>query len=286
MSTLTPPATETSGRAAEPAPRLVDLLAAEWIKMRSIRSTYWVLALSALAAIAININAIHSDFHYLDQPHTAAGLRPFRYDPLHHSLSVVSVDLMTLASASFGAITVFGEYATGMIRTTFSAVPDRLAVMAAKVITVTAITFVLGLIVSTTSFFVTNAMLESRHVGLSINDAGCLRAVAAFAVVVPVCALVGMAFGAVLRHATASITGLVALLFLVPLLFGGDRYKLVKETGDYLPLNAENRLALNPHSATTLGKYPGTITGAWIALAVWATVALIVAIVVVRRRDV
>lgn len=288
MSTLTLSGARPSEGAAEPAPRFVDLLVAEWIKMRSLRSTYWVLALSAVVAIAINVNAVHSDLTYIDRPHPVVpGLPPFKYDPLFHGLNNIAADLMALAAASFGAITIFGEYATGMIRTTLAAVPDRRAVITAKVTVVTAITLVLGVIVSTTSFFTTNAMLASRHVGLSINDPGCLRAVLAYGLIVPVCALIGTAFGAVLRHATASIVAVVGLLFIVPMLFGGDRYKLLKEIGDYLPLPAESRLALNPnYPYTSLGQYPGTITGSWIALAAWALVSVIVAVVVVRRRDV
>ncbi|MBT2406200.1 MULTISPECIES: hypothetical protein [unclassified Streptomyces] len=128
-------------------------------------------------------------------------------------------------------------------------------------------------------------MLASRHVGLSINDPGCLRAVAAYALIVPVCALIGMAFGAVLRHATASIVAVVGLLFIVPMLFGGDRYRLLKEVGNHLPLHAEARLALNPNAYTDLGEYPGTITGSWIALVAWALLSVTVAVVAVRRRD-
>jgi hypothetical protein len=287
MSTVTLSGARPVGHSDEPAPRFVDLLAAEWIKMRSLRSTYWVLALSAVVAIAINVNAVHADLTYIDHPPPPApGFPPFTYDPLWHGLNSIAADLMALAAASFGAITVFGEYATGMIRTTLAAVPDRRAVITAKVAVVTAITLVLGAIVSTTSFFTTNAMLASRHVGLSINDPGCLRAVAAYGLIVPVCALIGMAFGSVLRHATASIVAAVGLLFIVPMLFGGDRYKLLKEIGDYLPLHAESRLALNPHSYSSLGKYPGTITGSWIALAAWALFSVIVTVVVVRRRDV
>jgi hypothetical protein len=287
MSTLTIVGNATSNRAPEPRARLVDLLASEWIKMRSLRSTYWVLTLSAVVAIAININAVRSDLPYIDRPHPVLpGFPPFRYDPLFHGLNGISADLMALAAASFGAITVFGEYATEMIRTTFAAVPDRRAVIMAKVALVTAITLVLGAVVSTASFFTTNAMLASRHVGLSIHDPGCTRAVAAYALIVPVCALIGMAFGAVLRHATASITAAVGMLLILPMLFGGDRYKLLKEIGDYLPLHAASRLTLNPNSYTDLGKYPGTITGSWIALTAWALISVIVAVVVVQHRDV
>jgi hypothetical protein len=277
---------ETAG-AAEPRPRFIDLVAAEWIKMRSLRSTYWVLVLSALVAIVINVNAVHTDFPYIDHHRPPLpGEPPWSYDPLFHCLNEISGDLMMLAAASIGAITVFGEYATGMVRTTFTAVPDRGGVMAAKVVVVTVVTFLLGAVVSTASFFTGNAMLASRHVGLSIGDAGCGRAVAAHALIVPVSALIGMAVGAALRLATASIVGVVTWLFLVPLLFGGDRYKLLREIGDILPANAESRLTINPHGHTSMGKYPPTITGSWIALGAWAVVSVIVALVVVRRRDV
>lgn len=53
-----------------------------------------------------------------------------------------------------------------------------------------------------------------------------------------------------------------------------------------LPANAEDRLTINPHGHTTMGTYPPTVTGSWIALGAWAVVSLIVALVVVRRRDV
>lgn len=274
-------------RGTGPAAGFTDLLAAEWIKTRSLRSTHWVLALSALVAIAINVNAVHSDLPFIDRPHAPLPDRPsFAYDPLFHGLGDIAVAVMALAAATFGAITVFGEYATGMIRTTLAAVPDRRAVITAKVALVTALTLVLGASVSVTSFFTTNAMLSSRHVGLSIHDPGALRAVVAYALVAPVCGLIGLAFGAVLRHATASVVAVVGVLFIVPMLFGGERYRFLKEIGNHLPLAAQDRLTLNPESYTSLGAYPATITGSWIALAAWALGSVAVAVTTVRRRDV
>lgn len=270
---------------AEPAARFTDLLAAEWIKLRSLRSTYWVLALSVVVAVVINVNAVHSDFPYIDQP-LRPGEHPYRYDPIDHGLNDIGAYLMMLAAASIGAISVFGEYATGMVRTTFAAVPARGAVVAAKVAVIGAVTLVLGVTVSTASFFLTNAMLSSRHVGLSIGDPGALRCVAAYALIVPVCGLIGIAFGAVLRHATASIVGIVALLFIVPLLFGGTRYEVLTRIGHCLPSSAEERLVVNPESMTTFGRYPAAIGTSWIVLAAWAAVSVAVAVTVVRKRDV
>ncbi|WP_328463175.1 ABC transporter permease [Streptomyces sp. NBC_00448] len=270
-----------------PRPRFTDLVAAEWIKLRSLRSTYWVLASCVVVAVVVNLNAVRSDFTYIDHPPPPMpGRGPVTYDPIFHGLNQISADLVMLAAAVVGAITVFGEYATGMVRTTFAAVPDRRAVALAKLVVVTAVTLVMGTTVSTVSFFGSNAMLASRHVGLSITDPGCVRCVAAYALIAPVCALLGMALGAVFRHATASVVAVVALLFLVPLLFGGDRYKLLRQIGNTLPGDAQSRLVANPAAPIDFGKYPASVHGSWIALAAWAVVSGVVAVVVIRRRDV
>ncbi|MEU8513703.1 ABC transporter permease [Kitasatospora sp. NPDC048722] len=270
-----------------PLPRFTDLLAAEWIKLRSLRSTYWVLALAALVAIVVNVNAVHTDLTYIDHPPARMpGMPAYRYDPLYHGLGSISSALTAVAAGSLGAITVFGEYTTGLIRTTFAAVPDRRGVIGAKVLLIGGITALAGVVVSAVSFFATNAMLASRHVGLSIADDGCLRAVLGYAAIVPVCALIGMALGAALRHATASIVSLVMLLFILPMMFGGDRYRWLKEIGTHLPLATVQRLSINPDSTTTMGKYAPSVLDSWITMGVWGVAAVAVTVVLVRRRDV
>lgn len=288
MSTLAPSRSLPRSLPGEPAPRFVDLLAAEWIKLRSLRSTYWVLALAALVAIGVNLNAVHSDLTYIDNPPALAPGAPGRhtYDPLWHGLNSIASDVITIAAGSLGAITVFGEYTTGLIRNTFAAVPDRRGVIGAKVLLIAGITTLAGLAVSFASFLATNAMLSSRHVGLSLADDGCLRAVLGYALIVPTCALIGMALGALLRHATASIVSLVLMLFILPMMFGGDRYPWLKRIGDHLPLRTVARLTINPHSTATMGLNPPSVLDAWITMGAWAVVAAVVAMVVVRRRDV
>ncbi|GAA2138303.1 ABC transporter permease subunit [Kitasatospora kazusensis] len=271
---------------AEPRPRFVDLCAAEWIKLRSLRSTTGVLTLSVLAVIAINANAVHSDFPYIDSPHPPVpGWPPYRYDALFHGLGFVPANLFMITTGSIGAITIFGEYSSGMIRTTFAAVPDRRSVVAAKVVVVTALMLVAGTAASAGSFFLTNAMLSSRHVGLSIGDPACLRAVVAYALIAPVSALIGLGLGALIRQATATVVALVGVLLLAPLLFQGDRYRWVKEIGNALPRDAMIRLTFNPHSNTSLGKYAATVTESWIVFGAWSLASVVLALVLVHRRD-
>ena len=295
MSTLTAVSQTpvSAGMANEPKARFRDLCRMEWIKVASLRSTWFVLLLAAAATIFINLNGVRSDLQYLDNDlaHPTA-ITPdghvwhFVYDPLRRSLSEIAVQLMMLGGAAIGALTMFGEFSTGQVRTTFAAVPKRGGVVAAKIAVLCTITTILAFIVALISFLGGQAMVASRHVGLSIGDHDAQRAIAAYTLVVPVCALVGMLFGALIRNATASIVAVVAFLFLVPAFFGGDKYRWVAEVRHLFPGNAEQTLAFwgkDPYMNN--GRWPASHTHSWLVLAGWAVVSVVVALVVVKKRD-
>jgi hypothetical protein len=102
--------------------RARDLLASEWTKLRSIRSTYLVLLGSAAVAVAVGIfSAATVKTSKLDWA---------TFDPVQTSLAGLLV--VQLAFGVFGALVITSEHATGTIRTTFAAVPRRRAVLAAK----------------------------------------------------------------------------------------------------------------------------------------------------------
>ena len=83
------------------------------------------------------------------------------------------------------------EYGSGLIRTTFTAVPRRRAVLAAKAAVTGAAALVVGEILAFACFFLTQAILSGRHGGLSLAHPGALRAVLAAGFVLAACALVG-----------------------------------------------------------------------------------------------
>ncbi|MFD3824353.1 ABC transporter permease [Streptomyces sp. NPDC058625] len=287
---MTPVLDEAPARLPVRVPaRFRHLLAAEWIKLWSLRSTYWVLGVGALTVIGINVNSAASNADRLaHQTLRRPGFpdRPeFLFDPLTTAFVDPAWQLFMIIAATVGAIAVFGEYSSGLIRTTFAAVPDRQAVIAAKVTVVSVVMLAFGMLVSGTSFGVTQMLLRD-YGGLSLGDPGGLRAVAAAALLAPLCALVGMAVGAAVRHAAGSVVTVIALLLLVPALFQGERFRWVKEVGNAMPLSAWERLVTNPERAHYLGKYPLTVTEAWIVYGTWATAAVAIAVLMVRRRDV
>ncbi|MFJ9904102.1 ABC transporter permease [Streptomyces sp. NPDC101152] len=272
---------------ALPAARFSDLLAAEWLKLRSLRSTYWALGAGALVLIAFNANAARAD--YVNYPHYGGPIhRDFVYWALRDAFTEGAALMMVLACASIGAITVVGEYATGLIRTTFAAVPDRRALMAAKVVVVTAVMTLYGALVAGVSFAASQAILDGRGVGVSIGYPGAWRVVAASALLAPVSALVGMGVGALIRHSATTMVLTTLVLLLLPS-FVTETYHWTACVRNALPFNAWVRLVdigYGTHPFTLVSKYPTTAGGAWVVFGAWAAVSAVIAVVAVDRRDV
>ncbi|MEU9704301.1 ABC transporter permease [Streptomyces sp. NPDC047981] len=293
MTTGTLSEPKARATAVDSPARFRDLLTAEWIKLFSLRSTYWVLGLAPLAVIGINVNSARTNAERLAQqpelpPAPPPGM-PAKPEMLFDPLAAAFVDpawqLLMVVAGSVGALAVFGEYTTGLIRTTFAAVPARRAVMSAKAIVMAAVMLVLGTAVAGASFGATQAILRDHH-GLSLGDPGALRAVVASALLAPLCALVGMALGALVRHAAGTVVAVVGVLLLLPSLFLGETYRWVKEIGNAMPLTAWRALVENPARDYGVEKYPVSVTEAWTVFGAWSLVAAVVTVAVVHRRDV
>ncbi|MEU4269296.1 ABC transporter permease [Streptomyces sp. NPDC026092] len=279
LATVRPSAEVAIG---EPRPRFRDLLAAEWIKLWSLRSTPWSLLLTELVVLAFNVGTAYDHYRYwptFDPEHQALFVadRMALWDAFNGNAALV----VMLAFAAFGSMTVVGEYSSGMIRTTFAAVPARRAVMAAKVVVVATVTTAVGAIVAASSFAATQGILSARGAGFPITEPGALRLVVASALLAPVSALVGMAIGAVLRRSGATIVTSVVVLLLVPAVITEQRYwsAVVSHT---LPYGAWERLVqAGPYEVP----FPWSPGGAWCVYGAWALVAAVVTVTAVHRRD-
>ncbi|MEU4773402.1 ABC transporter permease subunit [Micromonospora sp. NPDC023644] len=265
--------------------RFRDLLAAEWIKLWSLRSTRWTLPLVFLFVIGTSVNASLAD--HRNWPTYPEGRRElFRlYGPVRDAFPEAGYLLLILASATVGALTIVGEHQSGLIRATFAAVPARRAVVAAKAAVLTAVMLVLGTATAATAFWVSQAILADRDAGWSIGEPGVLRAVAASAVLVPVCALVGMGLGALTRHAAAAVATATTVLLLAPMLVDSDEHRWIAEAHNALPLTAWLRLIEVHPDVLNPDPYPATVTGAWLTLAAWSLTATLTAITLTHRRD-
>ena len=121
----------------------VRVLRSEWVKLRSLRST----ALTLLAAVVVMV-ALGWLFGWGTERQWSE-LRPDEraaFSPVDTTLA--GYYLAQLAVGVLGVLLVTGEYATGMVKATFGAVPRRLPVLWAKAVLYAVVTFALMLAAS------------------------------------------------------------------------------------------------------------------------------------------
>ncbi|WP_086831423.1 ABC transporter permease subunit [Streptomyces sp. NRRL B-24572] len=282
MTTLDLPVTAVPS-VTEPRARFRDLVGSEWLKLWSLRSTGWSLLLGTLAVVAFNVGTAWDHYRYWFQ-YDAASRAEFEANgmALRDAFTYNSVLVLILASAAMGAVAVVGEYSSGLIRTTFTAVPARGSLMAAKVLVVAVVQVLFGAVVAFGSFWATQAVLSARGAGLALTHPGALGVVVAAALLAPVCAVVGMAVGALLRKSAASIVGTFVLLLLLPAVLT-DRRHLSAVLAHATPLHAWQRLADAGPPAEEL--FPWSAGGAWLVYALWPLAGAVVTVLAVRGRD-
>ncbi len=190
-------------------PGLAETMRSEFIKIGSVRSTYWTLIVEALAAIAfaaLNCSGIVS--HHSWGP---------EFNPAHAALNG-QVGIGELIIVVLGALVITSEYSTGMIRTSLTVMPRRAALYAAKALVFTAVSLAVSLLTSLAAFFTGQAILSSKHINTTLAQPYALRAVLLSAAVVTVFGLLAYGAGAIIRNTAGAITAMLGVIFLIPLL--------------------------------------------------------------------
>ncbi|MER5905669.1 ABC transporter permease [Streptomyces mirabilis] len=172
-------------------------LTSEWTKIKSVRSTLWTLGIFLLLVVGIGflVAAQTQDADFGDVPYTI---------PAFFGLILGQICLITL-----GVLVVSSEYGTGMIRTTFTASPQRHRVLSAKLI----IFFAVAFAVSVFSIGLVGLMTSAMHSGSSNVSWG--GTVVKGALYVSLLGVLSLAVGSMLRHSAGAITTMLGVV-LVP----------------------------------------------------------------------
>jgi len=255
--------------------RARDVLASEWIKLRSLRSTYLVLLFAAVAAMGIGYLVAHADATHW--PTMSAAARA-AFDPVDDTFS--GLGLAQLAFGALGVLAISSEYTTGLIRTTFAAVPRRRAVIAAKAAVVGVVTLLAGELIAFATFFTGQWALSAQHLDVTLAHPGALRGVLAAGFYLAVTAWVGIGLGAVIRHTAGAITAMVGVVFLLPTVIGALPTPWDTRIGRFtMNQAAQQMIAQHPHA----GYF--SAGPSFLIVAAYAAVALAAAAVVITRRD-
>jgi ABC-2 type transport system permease protein len=247
----------------------------EFTKLRSLRSTRWALLATLLFTIGIGILAC--TVFAARWPQLSLSDRA-RFHPLRTSLA--GVNLAQLSIGVLGVLVISGEYTTGMIRSTFAAVPKRLPVLWAKAAVFAAVTLALTLPAVLIVFFAGQSILSSQHIQIAFSHPGVARAVIGAALFLTVMGVFGLGIGAIVRHTAGGIVTLVGILFVLPPILGLLPSSWSNAINPYLPSSAADALWTITPEAHTLSPWAG-----FALFCGYAAVALAIAAILLVRRD-
>lgn len=256
---------------------LTRVIKAEWIKLRTLRSSWTMLAAVLLTIVGFGAIAAASTTGAVQGPDDGGG-GPGGGDALSTVLSgsMLAVVLVGVMGVLIGA----REYASGVIRSYLAAVPSRLPVLWAKVVAFLVAVVPVVLVGVFGAFVVGMAVLEAGDATtVAWSDPGTARVVLGTAAYVVGMGLIGLALGMILRSTAGAISALLAGVLVLPTLAGA----LLPDSWDgllkYLPSDAASAFT---STVPTDGLSAGT--GA-LVFAAWIVVALAGAAVALTRRD-
>ena len=253
--------------------RFHRILHSEWIKLWSLRSTYWLVlaALLAMVVIAVVLGAMSRTGMEGGDPDGRAALE-------------MGYSFAQLAVAVLGVLIITGEYTTGTIRPTFAAVPTRLPVLFAKAILVGGVSFVTGVLGVALAYAVSSPLFDPATAA-DLSDPDVQRIFWGTGLYLAAVAMFGLGIGAVIRNTAGAVTAVLGTPFILStvwqLLMTDANW--FTTTYPYLPFVAGERIVL---PAATAGE--AQLPAPWTALAVfmiYVVIAYVVAAILLRRKD-
>ena len=281
-STLTSPKTTSphdSLPGADAHLTFARVVRSEWIKFRTLRSTIWTLAitLALMVGIAALLSAVGAS-----QSDGASG------DGSSIVVITVATTMAQLAVTILGVLVVTGEYSTGMIRSTLTAVPRRLPALWAKGVVLAVSIFVVSSVAVAISLAVMQLILGAKRKAPDLGNSDTVRVLVGVPLYLTAIALFSFAIGAVLRHSAAALATVLGLLLVIEnlFLFPWRPFQLISP---FLPGTAGSKIftpqgQIDLMSRGTVGAVFGPWQGYGVLLA-WVLVLLTVAAVLLRRRN-
>jgi ABC-2 type transport system permease protein len=243
--------------------RFRQLARMEWIKLRSLRSTWLTLAIAVAASAGIALATGSS---------TASG-------GMFVGNTLVGMLIGVLLIGVVGVLAMTSEYTSGTIRATFAAAPRRLRVLAAKAAVVGAVALITGEAAAFLSFFAGCMTLRHGITAPALSQPGVLRAIVLTGASLSLIGLFGLGLGAIIRHTAAAITVVVGIVCA-----GGPLNLAIRP---YLPIY----IVSHSLSATTPLCPPGAAScwlSAWSGLgmlAIYAAIAMVLGALILAWRD-
>jgi ABC-2 type transport system permease protein len=247
-------------------------LHAEWTKMQTVASPLWLLLGMIAATVALSAGATSV------VNCTASGCGGDTT-----KLSLMGVYIGQVLVAILAVLVISGEYSSGMIRITLTAVPRRATVFAAKAITLTGVVAVGGTVAVLGSVLAGRLILpDLGDQALSLAGGPTLRAAVGTVLYLILIGLLSLGIATAVRDSATSIGIVLGLLYIVPIVsqtISDPHWQRLLEK--IAPMSA----GLAIQATTDLHSLP---ISPWAGLGVtagWAAVALLAGGLLLRIRD-
>jgi ABC-2 type transport system permease protein len=271
------PSTVTVPRLSRPG-RLTQgrVVLSEWTKLHSLRSTRWSLLVATVLTIGLPVL-----FSFVVSSRWGHMSLRERADRQPLDIALAGVNVSQLAIAVLGVLVITGEYSTGMIRASFTAVPKRLPVLWAKTAVFAFVAFLLMLPSVVIAFFASQAVLSRHHIlQISLSDPGVARSVIGGAVYLMIVGVLALGVGAIIRNTAGGISAFAAVFFVIPPLLNILPSSWNNAISPYLPSEAGRSIFSLTHGPHNLAPGAGlTLFLGYTALTLAAAAVLLV------RRD-
>lgn len=290
MSTHT--AMAPASTAALPAHRVTfpRILHSEWIKFWSLRSSAWTVGATVVVMAAVSWLAVFFTAREATDPDTrpqdAAVLTGLLHDP---GIVLTGTELAKLVVAVLGVLIITGEYSTGMVRSTLTAVPRRLPALWAKALVLTGVTTVTVVVAEALSLAVALPTLRSHDAALALGTAETQRILLGGVLYLAGVALFAFGIGAIVRVSAGALASVLGLLLVLEVMFRTLPVDFFRQVSPFLPATAGHQL-LATHDGIAEARATSTapVLDPWVGfsvMAAWVAVVLAAAAVQLRRRD-
>lgn len=253
-------------------------LRAEWTKVRTAADMGRLLLLAVALTVAVGCLTAKA----VKCPDTGCG-----QDAVKLALTGVTVGQAVIAV--FAVLAVSDEYGTRMIRTTLTAVPNRLTALTAKTTVLATVVLISGTAAVLASLLAGRYILPGNgfteahgYAPLSLADGPTLRAAVGSVLYLVLIALIGLGVATAVREAATAIGIVLGLLYLFPVV---TQVVNDPEWQRHLQQISPMTAGLAVQATVHLHELP---IGPWAGLSVlatWAAAALLVGSLLLHRRD-
>ncbi|MDT0170320.1 ABC transporter permease [Pseudarthrobacter sp. BRE9] len=265
-------------------PTFLRVLNSEVIKFRSLLSTLILLASTVVVMVGFGALSAWGTGQFADaatrDPQAAARMASQGGD-LAVSVPTSGIAFAQLILGSLGVLLMSSEFTTGMARSTFAAVPRRLPAFAAKLVVVMVTSFVVTAVSTWVAGLAAVPILDNYGLKLDTGSSQSVKLLLVNSIYVAAVAAIGMALGTLIRNSAGGIMSLVGIFFVAPIAFQLIPGDFFEEARKYLPGNTVEPLTAAQHVPDTLEAWQAALV-----LGAWVVIPVLLAAVLLRRRDV